>query len=93
MGGRFEMQKGCIKNHPWEEASLERYSPYLALRRPVPTGRQLRFLQVGVLNRREQTEQRHMYHSHSRTGARNEYPGGIKILPATTGYGSAVAQL
>ena len=29
MGGRFEMQKGCIKNHPWEEASLERYSRIL----------------------------------------------------------------
>ena len=36
--GPFETQKGCIKDHPGEEASMERFSPYLALLRPVPTG-------------------------------------------------------
>ena len=30
--------KGCIKDHPGEEASMERFSPYLALLRPVPIG-------------------------------------------------------
>ena len=70
---------------------MERFSPYLALRRPVPTGASVRFLQGGVLSRREQTRLKglnsdtgHMHHIHSRTGARNECPGGIKILPVTT---------
>ena len=70
---------------------MERSSPYLALRRPVPTGTGLRFLQGAVLSQQEQTRLKglnsdtgHMHHSHSRTGARNECPY-IMILLVTTG--------
>ncbi len=52
---------------------MERSSPYLALRSPVPTGTGLRFLQGAVLSQQEQTRLKglnsdtgHMHHSHSR---------------------------